>query len=94
MTTPISFSRSQDRFSASLDGAEAGFIDVDAVTGSSFRIKHTEVAKAFEGQGVGGKLVRHVLDEARREGKKVVPACPFAAEYIRRHPEYLDLVEK
>ena len=94
MTTEIAFSRTGNRFSASIDGAEAGFIDVDAVTGSSLRIKHTEVDKAFEGKGIGGKLVRHVLDQARRERKSVIPACPFAAEYIRRHPEYLDIVEK
>ena len=34
-----------------------------------------------------------VLDLARLRGLKVVPRCPYAAAFIRRHPEYQDLVE-
>lgn len=89
----MNFSRAGDRFTATIDGAEAAFIDVSEV-GASIRIRHTEVFPAHEGKGVGGKLVRHVLDEARRQKKTVIPACSFAAEYIRRHPEYQDLVAR
>ena len=48
---------------------------------------HTEVLDAYEGQGLGGKLVRHGLDAARADGKSVIATCPFAAAYIDRHPE-------
>jgi uncharacterized protein len=53
---------------------------------------HTEVPPAFEGKGVGGKIVRTALEWARAEGQKVMPTCPFVAGYIRKHPEFHDLV--
>ena len=49
---------------------------------------HTEVPSADEGKGIGSQLVRAALDDARRRGLKIVPACSFVAAFIRRHPEY------
>jgi predicted GNAT family acetyltransferase len=51
---------------------------------------HTEVPSADEGQGVGSELVRAALDDTRRRGFKIVPACSFVADFVRRHPEYDD----
>lgn len=53
---------------------------------------HTEVLRAAEGRGVGSHLARTALDDARTRGLRVRPLCPFIAAYIRRHPEYRDLV--
>lgn len=53
---------------------------------------HTDVPPELEGRGVGGRLVQGVLETARERGTKIFPACPFVHAYIRRHPEYLDLV--
>ena len=53
---------------------------------------HTEVDEALEGRGLGSRLIATALDDARREGLEVVPLCPFVASYIRRHPEYQDIV--
>ncbi len=53
---------------------------------------HTSVPSALEGHGIAGKLARFALDEARAQGLAVIPRCPYVAAYIRRHPEYLDLV--
>ncbi len=55
--------------------------------------RHTEVDDRFSGSGVGTKLVRHALDDVRDNGGKVVPLCPFFAAYIKRHPEYEDIVD-
>lgn len=54
---------------------------------------HTETADGYEGQGVGSALVRGALDEVRRQGRRVVPRCPFVKSYIDRHPEYADLLD-
>lgn len=53
---------------------------------------HTEVPDALEGQGIAGKLARTALDDARAKHLAVVPFCPYVASYIRRHPEYKELV--
>jgi predicted GNAT family acetyltransferase len=53
---------------------------------------HTEVMPQYEGQGLGSRLAGYALDEVRKRGLKVVPVCQFIAGYIRKHPQYLDLV--
>lgn len=53
---------------------------------------HTEVPKALEGRGIGSKLVEAALDDARAQGLKVVPACPFVKHYMDKHPETQDLL--
>jgi predicted GNAT family acetyltransferase len=47
---------------------------------------HTGVPRALEGQGIGGKLVGAAIDEAKRRGLTVVPLCPFARDWLKRHP--------
>lgn len=56
--------------------------------GTNIVFTHTEVPPALEGQGVGNRLAKHVLDYALENGLKIQPLCPFIAAYIRRHPEY------
>jgi predicted GNAT family acetyltransferase len=51
---------------------------------------HTAVPPADEGKGIGARLVRAALDDARQRGFKIVPACSFVAAFVRRHPEYND----
>ena len=53
---------------------------------------HTEVPEALEGHGIAGKMAQFALDDARALHLAVIPRCAFVAGYIRRHPEYADLV--
>jgi predicted GNAT family acetyltransferase len=53
---------------------------------------HTEVPKEYQGQGIGSDLAKAALEYARTEKLEVIPTCPFISSYIRRHPQYLDIV--
>jgi predicted GNAT family acetyltransferase len=53
---------------------------------------HTEVDPAFEGKGLGSRLVHDVLAGLRSRGLKVVPECAFVRSYLRRHPDEADLL--
>ena len=53
---------------------------------------HTEVMPEFEGAGHGSRLARHALDSVRSRGLKAIPVCQFIAGFLRKHPEYQDLV--
>ncbi len=55
-------------------------------------ITHTGVPPPIGNRGVAAELTRVALDTARREGWKVIPACSYAAAFIRRHPEFADLL--
>lgn len=54
---------------------------------------HTEVPQALGGQGIGTRLIRGALEAVRRDGLRVVPQCPFVAAFIRKNPEFNDLVD-
>jgi uncharacterized protein len=61
--------------------------------GDTITFIHTEVPEALEGHGIAAKLARTALEYARAHKLAVVPLCPYVASYIRRHPEYQDLVD-
>ncbi len=79
------------RYELWLGQARAGFIKYRSEPGTILLI-HTEVDAAFEGQGLGGRLVAGALDDIHARGLKLVPICPFVRAYLSRHPEYGDLV--
>jgi predicted GNAT family acetyltransferase len=74
------------RFELTLDEGVA-FLSYER-RGDALVLVHTEVPGQFEGRGFGGLLVRTAVAHARAHGLRVVPQCPFARAYLRRHPEY------
>jgi uncharacterized protein len=60
--------------------------------GDNLALIHTEIDPEFEGRGLGTKLVAAALDDLRRKGVRVLPLCPFVDAFIRRNPEYQELV--
>jgi predicted GNAT family acetyltransferase len=61
-------------------------------TGDVLDLQHTEVPKPLEGQGFASDLARTALEYARAQHLKVKPTCRFVKAYLRRHPEFADLV--
>jgi predicted GNAT family acetyltransferase len=57
-------------------------------------LTHTEVPKELEGRGFGSKLVLYALEDIKEKGLRLVPLCPFVAAYIKKHPEWRELVMK
>jgi uncharacterized protein len=57
-------------------------------------LMHTFVPDPLEGKGVASSLARYALEWAREKGKRVIVYCPFVAAYLKRHPEYNDIVDK
>lgn len=60
--------------------------------GNTMSILHTEVPEEVEGQGVASQLAKFALDYARKEQLKVKVYCSFVKVFLRRHPEYQDLI--
>jgi predicted GNAT family acetyltransferase len=54
-------------------------------------VPHVEADHALRGTGAAGRLMAGVMEAARQRGLKVVPLCPYADAYMRRHPETQDL---
>ena len=80
---------SELRYEIEVDGEVAGFL-LYRVEPGVLELVHTDVDP--KGQGVGGALVKGALDDIRARDLKIRPFCPFVRAYLRRHPEYQDLV--
>ncbi|MFI0356702.1 GNAT family N-acetyltransferase [Actinomadura sp. 9N407] len=92
MSKEITDNPEASRYEIHVDGALAGFAEYTTRPGEVV-FTHTEIDKAFGGQGVGGALARGALDEVRAKGGvNVVPQCSFIKSWIDKHPDYADLV--
>jgi predicted GNAT family acetyltransferase len=88
--TDVADNPERHRYELPTEGGIA-FVDYAARDGALV-FRHTEVPEALSGRGVGSRLVRGALEDARRRGLSVVPLCPFVRAYVDRHPEFRDLV--
>ena len=82
----------RSRFEILVDGKLAGFAAYRLRDGAVV-LTHTEIDPGHRGGGLGAQLARGTLDTLRERGARVVPSCPFIADYIARNPEYGDLVD-
>jgi predicted GNAT family acetyltransferase len=52
---------------------------------------HTFTPSPLRGQGIAAMLVDALIADARAQGFRIVPACPYVEAAFRRHPEWADL---
>jgi uncharacterized protein len=79
------------RYYIRLDGAEAE-MTYSRAGEKMIIIDHTGVPDALRGRGLGPMLVRRAVEDARAEGRKILPLCPFAKAIIAKHPEFQDVL--
>jgi predicted GNAT family acetyltransferase len=54
---------------------------------------HTEIAEAFQGEGLSSVLIQHALTGTREAGQRIVPVCPAVARYIAKHDDFADITD-
>lgn len=82
----------EQRYDLMVDGELSGSIVYRDPRHGVRQLVHTEVRPELSGQGLASVLARAALDDIRTKGAKVVPTCPYVASYVKKHPEYEDLV--
>jgi len=72
----------------------ARYAVVPASEGNAERVVffHTEVSRAYEGQGLAGRLAEAALDQTVASGRTIVPVCPYIKAFLRRHEQYAEHV--
>jgi predicted GNAT family acetyltransferase len=80
------------RFEAFLGDEKAGYSEYE-LRPDRVVFDHTVVRPQFEGQGIGSRLARFAVDDARSRGLRITPVCPFIRAWLRRHPEYDEIVD-
>ncbi|HBH43352.1 MULTISPECIES: GNAT family N-acetyltransferase [Hyphomonas] len=83
--------KSGGRYVAVVNGHEAEMTYSRAGT-ERIIIDHTGVPRELGGLGVGVALVKQAVEDARRDGIKIIPLCPFAKAQIQKHPEWQDIL--
>jgi predicted GNAT family acetyltransferase len=83
----------RERYEAWLgaDGPLAAILTY-AQTDDRVTLRHTEVLEAYEGQGIGSRLVGEVFEDLRARGLGVVARCPFVIAWLRRHSDEQDIL--
>jgi predicted GNAT family acetyltransferase len=59
---------------------------------STVIITHTETPRGLRGRGIASELIQGALQLIRADGSKVIAGCGFVVDYLRKHPEFADLV--
>lgn len=87
--------RDQNRF-------EQGFVAQDGQTRTVFAdyatqgdtriILHVEADPALRGTGAASTFMRALSEHARAEKLKLAPRCSYAVAWLKRHPEFSDIL--
>ena len=64
-----------------------------AQRGSTIIMTHVGVPHEFRGLGIAGKITEAGLEYAKEKNLRVIPMCSYVAAYIRRHPQYAELMK-
>ncbi|EPG73825.1 hypothetical protein LEP1GSC058_2539 [Leptospira fainei serovar Hurstbridge str. BUT 6] len=75
------------------DGLEAR-LDYSEIGKGIWNLTHTFVPGSLRGKGLASVLVKAALEEARKSDKKIIPSCSYVETFLKRNPDYSDLVSK
>ncbi len=79
-------------YEALLDGTVVGTLIYEH-EGPRLVLTHTIVEPDHRHHGIGTRLARGALDDARAKGAPVTVFCDFVVSFIDAHPDYADLVD-
>lgn len=84
---------SEGRYVATLPGArseaELGWIRPDP---KLLAAVHTYTPEPLRGRGIALALVERLIADARAQGFRIIPSCPYVAAQFQRHPEWNDVL--
>lgn len=80
------------RYVARIDGIDAeGEITFTHPREGVISANHTGVPESMGGRGVAKALLDFMLEDARANGFRIVPVCPYVRAQYKKHPEWADL---
>ena len=50
-----------------------------------WNITHTEVNDEYQGQGIARKLVECIIENAKKENKKIIAECSYAKKILEKY---------
>ena len=81
------------RYVARIDGVD-GEAELAYTARGTGRISadHTEAPESMRGTGAALALIEHMVADARVNGFKIVPVCPYVLAQAKKRPEWSDVI--
>ena len=97
MTGSISIEKRLDgtsgRYVGRIDGLDGEAALRFTVRGPSLiSADHTEAPASMRGTGAALAIVEYMVGDARTNGFKIIPICPYVLAQYRKHPEWSDVI--
>lgn len=89
ITREIRADGTKGRYVIRMGGVEAE-LTYSVVSPALVIADHTGVPDAFRGTGAGLAMMERLVADARAEGFRIMPLCPFVNAQAKRHPEWAD----
>jgi len=86
MTATVASNPAESRYEVVVDGEVGGYLSYELGDGI-IDLQHTVVLPSHRGQGLAGMLAERAFEDARAEGRRVIPSCPFVLGWTKEHPE-------
>jgi predicted GNAT family acetyltransferase len=80
------------RFVVTIDGHEAELTYSKIGDSGNVIADHTGVPEELGGQGIGSALVRRLVEDAKANGFKISPLCPFVKAKLQQNPDWADVM--
>lgn len=93
-TIEVVYDADTHRFDALHDGQPTGArLYAERGDDGIWNLSSTQVPTELEGRGIAAALVRAALQRVTEtEGDRIRPTCSYVGAWIRRHPEWMDVV--
>lgn len=90
ITMTYSESDTKGRYGARVEGrlAEAE-MTTSKVSPKLIIVDHTFVPDELRGQGIAKAMAEQVISDARKQGQRIVPLCPFLRAHATKYKEEL-----
>ena len=88
----INFNQRESRSVALNEGNIIGYCQYKEQD-NVWSITHTVVKQEFGGRGIAKRLVLAVIEEARKQNKKINPICSYAKKMMESNDEYKDVIQ-
>ena len=89
----INFNQRESRSVAFNEGNIIGYCQYKEEN-NVWSIMHTVVKQEFGGRGIAKRLVLAVIEEARKQNKKINPICSYAKKMMESNDEYKDVLNQ
>jgi predicted GNAT family acetyltransferase len=89
---PVTVEKKTDEFTINVEGKSVG-LEAFAERDGQRVFYHTEIDDAFGGRGLGTVLIAEALAATRADGLRIVAVCPMVAGYLKKRPEFDDIVD-